>query len=857
MRTTLAVILAFSFMAAGCSQSSRTLKTSSKPTSPFIDEYAVLDDQSAPKSVSDQVLNRKLEDVRRHYLMALNASHQKNDAVASQHFEAAISTLNDLITYPNIYAHPEFEKLSESVIQDYESQITSIDSLDPNSSFFVLRDKIFQEIDLIPVERRQYPKAEVLAAQTDTLGLQIELSDNETVQQCIDFFTSEKGRKIFTAWLERTGRYFPMYERVLSEEKVPIELKHLSMIESGLKPTAVSWAKAVGLWQFIPSTGQMYGLDINWWVDERRDPEIATHAAARYLRDLYEDLGDWHLALASYNCGPGRVKAAIAKANSRDYWTIRQYLPRETQQYVPLYIAATKIAMNPAEYGFVGINYQTPDVYDTVTVKSAYDLTTIAKVAGTTVDRIRELNPALLRDELPQSKSEYTIRVPIGTPFNFSDLLDQIPPPERPQLKWVRHKVRRGESLTSISRKYDIELDDLCSANKLSSKSRLRRGSVLRVPIKIEPAEKPDVTTIASNATPENKEVETPETQPVHIASTDASTVPAASLPKRSFPDPVAGPLDRRPTEPDQVATTQKPTTSQTAPTEKQNKPETVAQATTQKPTAQQPVAQTAPTEKQNKPEIVAQATPTTSQPIATTQKPTAQQSIAQAAPTEKPTIAETKQVEKQEKAAQATKTAPKKAHYTYHTVRRGETLIGIAGNYNVTPTDLADWNGIPSDANVLIGQKLKIRTDGEKSNETVASNETPTRESSRRRGVTTTSSRYETHKVRSGESLIAIADRYGVSVEDLKAWNPRGVNGDVILAGAKLKIYSEAPSKGDARKSSRASKSTVKTYKVRRGDTLTEIADKFGVSVADLRRSNPKVSERNLRVGQRIRINQ
>ena len=239
MRTTLVFLLAV--LIAGCSQSSQSVRTSARQKPAHVDEYAVLDDQTSGKPINDQVLNRKLEEVRRHYLLALRASHQHNDAAASQHFEAAISTLNDLVTYPNIQSYPEFEKLSESVIQDYEAQITSLDSLDQNSSFFVLRDKIFQEIESIPVERKQYPKNDPVTGPIDTTtDLQIALPENEAVQQCITFFTSEKGRRIFSAWLARTGRYFPMYEQVMQEEGVPMELKHLSMIESGLKPTAVS-----------------------------------------------------------------------------------------------------------------------------------------------------------------------------------------------------------------------------------------------------------------------------------------------------------------------------------------------------------------------------------------------------------------------------------------------------------------------------------------------------------------------------------------------------------------------------------------------------------------------------------------
>jgi membrane-bound lytic murein transglycosylase D len=811
----------------GCVQPQQSTRQRGPAT--LVDEYSVLDDPHRGTVLSDQQIQKKLEEARRHYLMAMRSSDRGNQTLASRHFEAAIAILNDLITYPDIYSNPEFSKLSESLIRDYEEQVTSIDSLDPDGSFFVLRDKIMQEIETIPVAGRRLPgkSKSKHGARTASFDLTIDLTDNTPVQQSISYFTTEKGRKYFTGWLERTGRYFPMYEEILAEEGVPLELRHLSMIESGLKPTAVSWASAVGLWQFIPGTGREYGLQINWWVDERRDPVKATRAAARYLANLYKEMGDWHLALASYNCGPGRVRSAIAKAGSRDYWKVRQFLPRETQQYVPLFIAASKITMDPEAYGFNNINYEEPENFQTQSIPGSFDLATLARVAETTVDELKALNPELLHERTPEVAGGYQLRLPVGAPRDMAAKLDAIEVPVETESIWVTHRVGKGESFTGIARKYNVTVAEIYEANSLSPKTKLKSGMSLKIPIDPRSTGSSDTTTLA-DAEEDSESNSTSSAKPVPVATTPAP-VAATPAPVAAIPAPTA-PVTQPTapaTEPEDIFANAPPLEAPTAP----------AVASTPAPA---PVETPAPIVSTPRREPSTGVATAPSRPVAETPRPV-----------EEPKRETRNSVARREEPARPTN--------KIHVVASGESLTSIAKRYGVSVSDLAGWNNLSRTTEVQRGQKLKI-TPGVRVTETPTMSQNRGRNdessSKKKRPVTTTTSRYETHNVRSGQSLIAIAEQYGVSVEDLKAWNPKGVRGNNVLAGARLRIYSEAPSKGDARRSSRNSKSTTpKKYKVGRGDTLEGIAGRFGVSVAELRKNNPDIKKSKLQAGQTLRI--
>lgn len=310
---------------------------------------------------------------------------------------------------------------------------------------------------------------------------------NERVQYFIDFFL-ENRRELFTTWLERAQVYIPDMLEILREEGIPDDIVYLPLIESGFNPHAVSPAYAVGQWQFIQATGKRYGLEINNWIDERKDWEKSTRAAAQYLSDLYEMFGNWELALAAYNCGEARVAREIAKHDSYDYWVISQSLPRETRNYVPVYLAALIIAKNPEKYGFSA-------TYDIETIETVRvpvppkkSLRDIAKVTGIDHKMLEELNPSLLNKATPPG-SDYFLYVPKQHKQTVVAKRTQIASIDDISLQrsgsYV-YTVRRGDSLWNIARNHRVSVANIRSTNNLRNDT-IRPGQKLVIPGGVSP----------------------------------------------------------------------------------------------------------------------------------------------------------------------------------------------------------------------------------------------------------------------------------------------------------------------------------------------------------------------------------
>lgn len=305
----------------------------------------------------------------------------------------------------------------------------------------------------------------------------IPVVENDRVRYFVDYFC-EKKRGFFETALARSGRYIPLMATILQEEGLPEDLVYLALIESGFSPVAYSRAKAMGPWQFIRGTGLRYGLKIDVWVDERRDPVKATRAAAAYLKDLHAQFGEWFLAAAAYNAGERKVEKAINLSQTDDFWRLSQksYLKSETRNYVPKFIAAALIASAPEKYGFGDIAYEPPMEYDEVTIEKPLRLEAIAQLAKTTVKAIKELNPALLRNITPPSKDGYLLRLPSGSGTNFVQAYNIIP--DSAKIKVVTHKVKKGESLAAIAKLYRQGISQLMELNGLKNR-QLRVGQDL------------------------------------------------------------------------------------------------------------------------------------------------------------------------------------------------------------------------------------------------------------------------------------------------------------------------------------------------------------------------------------------
>ncbi|MDD5224034.1 MAG: transglycosylase SLT domain-containing protein [bacterium] len=314
----------------------------------------------------------------------------------------------------------------------------------------------------------------------ETAPLQIVIDPK--VNHFIEFFQN-KQREHFTLWLERSRRYLPIMEQIFRSEGLPPELAHLALIESGFNLQARSRARAVGPWQFIRYTGKRYGLRINDWVDERRDPIKSTYAATRYLKDLYSLFGCWYLAAAGYNAGEGKISRAIRKSRVSDFWELVHYpyIKKETKNYVPKFMAALLISHEPEDYGFMEMQYLPTLDFDVVTVNSSLDLRKVADFLNLPLDDLMALNPELLYPFTPPNYPDYQLKLPVGTGPGVKEYISSLPPEAR--LTFIQHKVRPRDTLSGIAKKYHVKANAIMTLNNFSHARRLKPGETLLIPL--------------------------------------------------------------------------------------------------------------------------------------------------------------------------------------------------------------------------------------------------------------------------------------------------------------------------------------------------------------------------------------
>jgi len=381
-------------------------------------------------------------------------------------------------TQSSLFTQAELEELfSNETTSQMEISTSSssppVDGLSVESLELPIRDESNDEFSVVIVPKNQVKKES---------SFDIPIVINAKVEQFIQYFQTS-GKKVFSNWLARSEKYIPFMKNLLKGNGLPEDLVYMALIESGFNPYAYSRSKASGPWQFIYLTGKRYGLKVNWWVDERRDPEKSTIAATKYLKDLYDIFECWYLAAAGYNAGEGKIANAMKRYRTEDFWQLTKYryLKQETKDYVPQMIAAALIAKDPEKYGFVDIEYQEPLQYEKVRVPAVIDLRLIAKACEISVDELKDLNPELLRWCTPPDSPDYEIKIPFERKELFLKNFEALQPVQKFQFK--THIVKKGDTFSGIARFYRVDVAPILEINQIKRASRLSIGMNLLIPI--------------------------------------------------------------------------------------------------------------------------------------------------------------------------------------------------------------------------------------------------------------------------------------------------------------------------------------------------------------------------------------
>jgi membrane-bound lytic murein transglycosylase D len=435
------------------------------PSKPFVDPVDTLiatsqrHFEAGEKELTAGHLDKARAEFDRAVAVLLEAPYgARTDARLRGHFDRLIDRIN---------AH-EVSALAQS-FTEHKYEAAPIDELLRNATTF-------------PAPVADAATQATVKADLEQHAHDIPIPDHPKVLSYVEVFQGRL-RDYIQESLERGAKYMPMIQNVFRAEGLPLDLAYIPIIESSFKTNALSKASAKGPWQFMRGTAKDHDLKVDWFIDERSDPEKATVAAAQYLKTLSKMFdGDWNMVLAAYNGGPGRVSRAIKRSGVDDFWKLSstsKYLPRETREYVPLILAAMIIGRNPAQYGFEVAAVQA-DAYEKVALPHAIDLRRVAEWAGTSVVEIQTLNPELRRWTTPVKYPDYEVKVPVGAGDKLTARLAEASPADFSTFKW--YTAKKGDTLLTVARKYGVTRSDVAEANNLSTKSKLRPGQELMIP---------------------------------------------------------------------------------------------------------------------------------------------------------------------------------------------------------------------------------------------------------------------------------------------------------------------------------------------------------------------------------------
>ena len=426
-----------------------------------------------------------LRAVRWHLLFAIESHALGRTQRAQESLDAAFGILADLDEHDALVDTAQAAALGLAIERAYLDLLPHLERFPPDSHLNLLLEGLSKEkTEHLPADAEPLVRIHQLGRRCD-----MPIDANDRVVASLNFFQT-RGRKTFAIWLQRAGRYRTLIGDILRREGMPSDLFYLAVIESGLNPRAYSRSRAVGLWQFMARTGRMMGLERTHWIDERRDPIKATHAAVRYLKKLKEEFGDWRLALAAYNGGPGRVRRAIARAGTNDYWQLD--LPRETKNYVPLFMAAAVIAKDPQLFGFEPQAEEPAFAYEEVVLPKDWlyvDLKAAAQLLGIKRQVLHDLNPELRQDITPPgSRPPYVLKVPPGKGQILLDQYASLPVP--PGAAIHQYQVQRGDTISGIAQTFGVSTRVVIASNSLKNPNFIRPRQVLYIPISAAPRAK-------------------------------------------------------------------------------------------------------------------------------------------------------------------------------------------------------------------------------------------------------------------------------------------------------------------------------------------------------------------------------